>query len=412
MSISKFLAWVAAVAAALIFYADFLTGLPRSETTPPLTAVVLTALALRALLGLPRLELAPARDMTRMASTALLAVALLGFLVSAVYGYLTRPSALPDWGLFALQIGLPVILILTMERGDLIRAICKVCVIFATVDMVANFLAVAGLFELPQLSARVDEFGRSLRYPGLSGNTHAGGLVAFIAMVYLLNLVDFKRIVTTRNAILAAWTALIFVSLLFIDARRYLVLVLCAGPLLAIPFAKRIPLPAVMATVVALMLGKTFTADFADRGNQLRQDLMISGAARAAEHPWLGEGVFYRSGEGLISTFASLSQAGVTESMVLDFSISYGIAATLAFVAACFLAAAGRRASPHPPAIFLALLTAELFFGGVLQGVLGSLLFFACLTYCQREQVGVPVATAPVPRRSAPPRRATVVTSG
>ena len=402
MSISKFLAWLAAVAAVLIFYAGFLTGQPSSETTPPLTAVVLAALALRALLGIHTLQLAPARDLPRMASTVLMALALLGFLVSATYGYLTRPSALPDWGLFALQLGLPVILILTIERGDLIRAICKVCVIFASIDMIANLLAVAGLFELPQLSARVDQFGRSLRYPGLSGNTHAGGLVAFIAMVYLINLFDFRRLFSSRNVVLAAWTGLIFISLLFIDARRYLVLIICAAPLLAIPFAKRIPLPALMTVVVALMLGRTFTADFSDRGNQLRQDLMMSGAARAAEHPWLGEGVFYRSGEGLISTFSSLSQAGVTESMVLDFSISYGIFSTLAFVAACVLAAGGRRASPHPPAIFLALLTAELFFGGVLQGVLGSVLFFACLTYCQREQVGA-LGVAALPQLSARP---------
>lgn len=387
MSISKFLAWMAAVAATLIFYAGFLTGLPSSETTPLLTGGVLAALALRALLGIPKLQLMPARDLSRMASTLLMALALLGFLVSATYGFLTRPSALPDWGLFALQIGLPVILILSTERGDLIRAVCKVCVIFASIDMIANFLAVAGLFELPKLSARVDEFGRFTRYPGLSGNTHAAGLVAFIAMVYLVSLISLKRVLSQRNIFIAGWVGLLLISLLLIDARRYLVLFICAVPLLTLPFAKRIPLPAVMTAVVVLMLGKTFTADFADRGNQLRQDLMMSGLARAAEHPWLGEGVFYRSGEGLIPTFASLSGAGVTESMALDFSISFGVAATLAFIAACYLAAGGRRASPHPPAIFLALLTAELFFGGVLQGVLGSVMFFACLTYCQREQV-------------------------
>lgn len=391
MSISKLLDWIAAIAATVIFYADFLTGRPASETTPVLTAVVLASLAVRGLIGIPTLRIMPAGDPVRRASTALFTAALFGFLVSAAYGFLTRPSSLPDWGLFSLQVALPVALILTPERGHLILAICKVCVAFATLDMVANLLAVAGLFELPQMSGRRDEFGLSLRYPGLTGNTHAAGLVGFIALVYLVSRLELRRLVSHRNIFIAGWVAALFASLVLVDARRYLVLLAFAIPLLILPQARKIPLPAVIAVIVLVMLGKTFTADYADVGNQLRQDLMILGASRAAEHPLLGQGIMYRSSEGLEATYSSLSSVGATESMILDLSISYGILATLVFLVACVLAVTARRRSLSPPAIFLALLTAELFFGGVLTGVLGSLLFFACLTFCQKESISRPL---------------------
>lgn len=393
MALSNVLVWLVAVCATLIFYAEFLTGLPAATTTPVLTAIVLGGMAIRALLGLPRLQITPAGDSARLASTALLAVALLGFSASALFGYLTRPSSLQDWGLFALQIGVPLILLLTTERGQLIIAICKVCVLFASVDAVANLLAVAGLFELPQMTARVDEFGQTLRYPGLTGNTHASGLVNFIGATFLVSRINIRALTTGRNFILGAWIVILLGSLLLIDARRYLVLLICAVPLLIVPQANRIPLPFATAFIAGVMLMKTFTADFADRGNQLRQALMRSGFERAMEHPWLGEGVFYRSGEGLIATYTSLSSAGVTESMILDFAISYGIASTIAFLGACLLAAGSRRPTIHPPAVFLALMTAEFAFGGVLNGVLGSVFFYACLMYCQREILTWPSMT-------------------
>jgi len=380
------LSYAVALACVLVFYLD--TLLPW-RVSPILTAVALAALGLQVLLSLRspgRTRSSGVRGPSRLA----LAAALFGFLGSSMAAVLSRGYGMEEWGLFALQVAVPAMLLMAPPQNGLIRAILQVCLGFALLDAAANFLAVAGVVELPEMSARVDEFGRRQRYPGLAGNTHAAGLVAFLGACYVAYL---ARIRLTPFVIVAG--IVVLASLLLIDARRYLVLTVLAVPLIYFYASRRIPLLALSGALAGFMLFRTFTADYADTGNQIRAMLLEDGFSRAMSFPLIGDGARYYSSEGVISTYTSLSMAGVTESLVLDLAITYGVLPTLLFLGACVLAMCARRLILQPPVVILALMTAELFFGGTLAGSLGAITFFACLTSCQKDGW----ARAPVARR-------------
>ncbi|SFS29855.1 hypothetical protein SAMN05192570_0281 [Brevundimonas viscosa] len=369
------LCYIVAIACVGVFYLD--TLLPW-RMTPVLTAIALGALAARVVLSI-RDRPEPIGS-PRNLSIGLLLAALGGFLMSTVTVAVVRGYTINEWGVFALQFAVPAMLIFAPRQDDLIKAVLQVCLVVALVDAAANFLAVAGLFELPEMSARVDEFGRRQRYPGLAGNTHAAGLVAFFAACYVASL---ARVRVTPYLVLAGLVLL--ASLFLIDARRYLVLTVLAVPLIYHPWSRKVPLLPLAVSIAGFLLLRTFTADYADLGNKLRAMLLEDGWHRAMQNPILGEGVVYRAAGDLIATYMNLSMAGVTESQALDLAIAYGVLPTALFLLACAIAIAGNRDRVHPPVVILTLMTAELFFGGALTGPLGAIVFFACLTVCQKD---------------------------
>ncbi len=356
--------WATALAVVTSVYAPAVLGVSSRVTTPALAVVIASGLILLAMRGWPDLPVAPALTPMRRLSAVCLPLAMLGFLFSGVAGRFDREYSLNDWGLLALQAGTPLLLLFNNRRPQLLDAVGWVCVGFATVDMAANFWAAA--------------LGSWERDPGISGNTHAAGLVAFIAVAFLVGRAN-------------GWwrwplIALLLGSLCLIDARRYLGMAIVAVPLLTLrPLAK---LPLVLVTVMAAAAGLvgTFSTGLLSFGDDLRGSLMKEGLADALAHPLLGTGPEWRDTSGLEATYRSLSGAGVTESGLLDLSIAYGLPAALLLVLSALLALSASRSRLTLVPVMLAMLTAELAFGDSLTGFLGAVVFYTVLTVSQRDE--------------------------
>jgi hypothetical protein len=290
-----------------------------------------------------------------------------------------RNLTIQDIGVIFLVLLMPFF-VLFADRKVLFKSILQVCLVVALIDAAANLLALLDLIQL-DYTARVDESGLRTRYPGLSGNTHAAGLVAFIAIFYLTALV--RRDGFARSTKWIVLGVILLISLIGIDARRYLAMALmCVGFL--IPVSRRVPLIIYVTLLVSVMVGATFSAPAWDTGNYLRASLMINGWYDSLSHPLIGQGLFYRDGSNLLPTFDSLSVAGVTESMVLEFCIAFGMFGTVLFFMSP-ISLVARSKAYTPMIIVLSLMTAEMFFGGALRGLLGATLYYCCLLGCLRE---------------------------
>ncbi|HEY5107216.1 MAG TPA: hypothetical protein VII73_10670 [Caulobacteraceae bacterium] len=301
-------------------------------------------------------------------------------------GLFERGMDLRDWGLAAVEIGTPVLLFFSSRRFQILDAIARVCVVFAILDMLANFLAVLGLISLDVYSGRIDQFGTRIRYPGLTENTLASGLVCFIAISYLAWRLANHRLQSRfiRLCVIAPAIALLFLSLDLIDARRYMLMALAVVALLLVDKRQRLPPILIAAAIAAIFLAATEMADYGDLGNRLRGTLMAEGAARAVTHPIFGEGVFHRGAE--TGGYEVLSQAGVTESGVLDMAIAYGMPATVLFVACCLLTLNARRRGQTWASAVLAVMTGGLAVQDEVSSFLGALLFYGVLLHCQRDE--------------------------
>ena len=182
---------------------------------------------------------------------------------------------------------------------------------------------------------------------------------------------------------------LIFVvlgSLELIDARRYLGMAVVGFLVITFRPLWRVPLVFIIAGIAGSAVYAAFT-NFFDYEDDLRGRLMADGWQYAQQYPFLGQGVFYRDLSGVHPNYTTLSSAGVTESGILDLGLSYGLAAAGFFVLAAILAASARRNGQSAPRMLLALLTAELAFGDSLTGFLGSVVFYTCLVWVQRDEV-------------------------
>ena len=284
--------------------------------------------------------------------------------------------------MFALQVGAPVLLSLNPRRLELIVAIGVICVAFAMIDAAANLLAVGRVVELAVYSGRLGVDGVRLRYPGLSGNTHAAGLVAMVAIVSLG--ARLRRAAPPRSMLYAVAIAVLFGSMILIDARRYTALAALGLVVILYKPARRVPAALIATLVAGAAVWAIFRTIF-DPADDLRARLMLEGLARAAEHPILGRGPAYLDPSAFQPGFQALATEGVTESGVLDLAVAYGIPAVTLLIAACMLALSTRRRAQSTPLVILTLLTAELAFGNPLTGFLGAVLFFACLLSLQLE---------------------------
>jgi energy-converting hydrogenase Eha subunit C len=359
-----FVTWTAAFSAVGSLYVPNILGLSSSSSTPFMACVIAVSLALLALQDFPRFLIPPAPWPLRGLSVLCLALALAAFSASAVMGAFDRTYRLSDWGLFGLQTGTPVLIALSRRRLQLLSALGWVCVAFASADVVANvWFAIQGAWQ---------------RDPGLSGNTHAAGLVAFAGVVFL----------ASREP--SRWRMIIILmligSLCLIGARRYLGMAIVGALLMLKCSRMRLSLIAVSLVSAAIGLYGTFATGTLSFGDNLRASLMESGLNDALSHPLLGGGPMWRDATELEATYQSLAGSGVTESGVLDISIAFGMPAAVLFVLSTVLALSAGRSKLTFPSVMLSMLTAELAFGDSLNGFLGAILFFTSLAVCQRDE--------------------------
>ena len=387
-SLKRSVEWVTAFATVFSLYAHTAFDLPSSVVTPISAAVIAGGLFILALLSISTVRLDLGTSALRELSTICLIVALFGFGLSTVWGMGERQLTLNDLGLLGIQVGVPILLWFMRSRTEFINSLLWVCIGFALMDAVANVFAWRGLIDLPTLSGRTDALdptGYRVRYPGLTGNTHAGGLVAMLAICALS--CRLYRAKIFGRLVYLALIAVVFVSLDLIDARRYLGMAAVGFVVIAIPLFWRVPPILTIAGIAGSAVYAAFT-NFFDYEDDLRGRLMTDGWQYASQMPFLGQGVFYRDLTGIRPDYASLSSAGVTESGILDLALSYGVASTVIFVLAAMFGVSARRSFQAVPVVLVTLLTAELAFGDSLTGFLGSVAFFACLVWVQRDEVG------------------------
>lgn len=309
-----------------------------------------------------------------------LAGALIIFLISSLLAIATSSLSINDLGVFVLQVAVPIMVLLSRARLRLVLAIGTWAVLFALFDAGANFLGVAGIIDI---SAPVRVVGGEVQYSyaGFTGSTLASGFVAFAAVAYLMYLSQRGGI---ARYICLGTVVILLVSLNLIEARRYFGLALVAVVLFQFAQNVRwISLPTISLVVAALFLYLTFSAAEDDGGNILRGLLILNGAVTASEHPVLGSGPRYIETKDATATFVELSEAGVTESQLIDFAIEYGmLAAGFLFMAVLITLGSHRTSVPFLPAIVLTAMTSELFFGGSLASFAGTLLFYGSLGAC------------------------------
>jgi len=138
------------------------------------------------------------------------------------------------------------------------------------------------------------------------------------------------------------------------------------------------------------MIVASMYATFFDPGRDseevMRGWLVQDGWDAVGNHLFLGTGATYRDSSNIVARYQSLRGAGVTESGILDFAISYGVPAATLLVISALLAASGKKIFQTWPAVLLIVLTGSLAFAGSLSSFLGSILFWCSLIYCQRDE--------------------------
>ncbi len=294
-----------------------------------------------------------------------------------------RPISESDWGIFVIQIITPVLITFCSNRIDLLKAICRVSVVFAVADFSANALTYLGIFKLAEHVGDGSEYG--LHYLGLPGNSFAEGLISFLAISYTASGIARSPSALSRLARYGLLVAL-FVSEWLIRARVDLGLSIVAVFLLIWPWSFRLPMAWVAIALSAVFLASTFYPNPYKTDETLRRDLMTMGVRTALERPLLGDGPRYRATADLDADYRQLHQAGITESGTLDFAIAYGIPSTVCLYLSTIFALAATRFRQTLPAVLLVCLTGSLAMTGGLGSFLGSIVFYLALIICQREE--------------------------
>ncbi|MGH6986149.1 MAG: hypothetical protein ACRED9_04830 [Caulobacteraceae bacterium] len=365
-------------------YAHTIFNTPSKETTPVLAFVIAAGLVGLAVCGFASGRVQVPLTLGRELSCLLIALALGCFVLSTVASFGSRPMGINDWGLFAVEAGVPVLIYLADERGHLLRAVALACIIFALADAGGNVSTFLGWADLVG-HAGVIGVGYGLHYLGYTGNSDAGGLVAFLAISWLA--MATPRGWGARKWLSLAAMALIGFSLFLIGARRYQAFAAISVAILWVAPLGRLPLAALGIAIAGAFLAATFAAPYGDFDNNLRAELLQVGYAEAQTHPFVGIGPTYRDDTGLKATYDSLQGAGMTESGALDLAIQYGMPAAIFFLLAPLLALSGYRQAPTWCAVVLMCLTAEFAFGGTLTGFLGAVVFFTVLIMCQVDEI-------------------------
>ena len=394
-SLERNVVWGTAFVTVFAFYAHTFLGVDSAAVTPAFAVIIAGGLGALSLLWLdsPLLR-APATPVRKLGSF-IWWLSWLAFVGFGLAGFAARTPTVADLGLFLVQVGIPVLLIFNNSRVNLLQSLGFFCFVFSILDAVANFGALAGIWHLKEYGGRYTEYGIITRFPGLTGNSHAAGLVNFVAICW-----TSSRLRAPRRTFIWVAAAIIvaslFVSLILIDSRRYLYEALAAFLMLLFPLGRRIPLGLIAAGLG--LWGLIYTFGHFDPENAQRADLIAIGWREAKEHFWTGSGIFYRSGPSETGLNA-LWNAYVTESGVVDLVKAYGVPATLLFVFSTTCALSAKRENLTWPPVMLAMLTGELAYGNPLDGFLGSTLFFAALIFVFCDEPGR--GESHVPQRAA-----------
>jgi hypothetical protein len=384
VAIQKGLAWATAFAAVFAFYAHTALGLPSYQVTPVSAVVVACGLIGMAFLGLFVLGTHQGATAARLASSVLLGVALLLAFLSTVAHAFTDEVAIPEWGVAGVTFGVPVLIGICGVRGELLKAIGVVCVLFATMDLAFDVLDDLGVAHLANhVGAAGSAYG--LHYQGAAGSSFAAGLVGFLAVSYLAS--GFARGTLGGNLVRMAMVAAFIGSIYLTGTRTYLAAAIVSAALFVVPGNRRVPLVLCGAALAALFLYMTFNYQPGDADNALRSMLLLDGFDEAKRHPILGTGPAYVDSAGLWATYQKLHNAGVVESGIAQFAIFYGVPAALALVLASLAAQAASRPAQSFASVVLCLMTATSAFSSPFGSFLGSIAFYTALIYCQRDKL-------------------------
>lgn len=364
-------------------YAHTILGLPAAQVTPVIAGMIAACLLVAGALEAGRLRLDGHLDAGRMFSALTLSGAVLLMAISAMAGFVSRNPSTQEVGVAALQIGVPALIILSPNRLRLISLISLFCIGFAVLDACANLLAVVHIVDLQQYSGRMTDEGLLVRYPGLSGNTHAAGIVAMIAIIALC-----LRATKARPGAIVLYVSLMSLlisSLILIDARRYTVESLVASGWILAPRLRKIHPLVVILMLSGPALWGTFN-NILDPTDDLRARLMQHGFYQSLQHPLLGRGVTYVPPTYDQPGYQTLAAEGVTESGFLDMAIAYGYPAALAFLFGSIAALSAIRRRISAPVVLVTLMTGELFYGTPLNGFIGSVLFYSSLIFIIQDE--------------------------
>ena len=382
-SVQKGFAWATAFAAAFAFYAHRVFGLPSYEVTPLSACAVTGGLVGMAYFGALELRYAPTSSPARQASSFLLTLVLMLAFASTVAHAFTDEVLIPEWGEAGVTFGVPILLGFCNVRGELLKAIGAVCVVFACVDLAFDLLDYLGVAPLARhVGERGSAYG--LHYQGAAGNSLAVGVVGFLAISFVAS--GFANGGLIGNLARMAFVAALIGSVYLSGTRTYLAASLASAAIFVASGNRRAPLVICSCAIAALFLYLTFNYQSGDIDNQLRSMLLMDGVEDAMHHPVLGAGPAYIDSTSLIATYQQLHSAGVVESGVAQFAIFYGLPAASALLGSSLLALAARRPRQSLASVVLCLLAAILAFNSPISSFLGSITFYAALIYCQRDE--------------------------
>jgi hypothetical protein len=382
--IQKGLAWATAFATVFAFYAHSVFQVPSYRVTPLSASAIAGGLVGMAYFGLLQARYFPTESAARQVSSLMLSVALLLAVASTVTHAFADQVLIPEWGVAGVTFGVPVLIILCNVRGELLRAIGVVSLIFAGVDFFADFLEYIGLAHL---ASHVGKEGSSygLHYLGLSNSSYATGLVGFIAICFVN--AGFSSGTLLGNLMRMVITAGLVASVYLTGTRTYLAAALAATALLVVPSNGRAPLAICSLAIAGLFLYITFNHPAGDQDDALRSMLILDGAQSAVLHPILGAGPSYVDTSSLVATYQQLNGAGIVESGIAQFAIFYGMPAAIALVGASLTAQGAWRPKQSFASVVLCLITAVFAFSSPIGSFLGSITFYTALIYCQRDEL-------------------------
>lgn len=373
--VEKALAWVTAFAIVFSLYAHTFFDAASSDVTPLSASAIAAGLVGGSALWLRNPTFVVPAFAGRQVGAICLWIGWLAFTVLGLLGFLDRAPTINDWGRLLLTVGVPGLLLCSHSRRELLSAIGVWCVGFALADAIANAGALAGTWTLADTGARREEFGFFDRYGGLTGNSHASGLVGFVAVGFLGTAVR-RRQTGLRLGLAAGAILVIFASLYLIDARRYVLGAAAVLTLFLLPLPKWSPLWIVSAVIG--LGGVAYTFSSFDLEELQRANLMAAGFRDAATNIWSGSGIFYRAAPAGIR-FTDLWSVGVTESGVLDLAVQFGWAATAVFLVGVACALSGSRARLTWTTALLTVLAGEMAYADPFEGFLGAVVFFGAL---------------------------------
>ena len=383
-SIQDCLTWLIALGAVLTYYGHALIPINTPILPPLIIGTTLFFVVLSGCLGFLSLTYVPVARGLRLYSYMFLFMSLWLGVISSISGLFYRHNSASDWGIFIIELALPIFIMLIKSRTNLFLRICQTCVVFAAGDLIVNLGTFLGFnYFNKNTSGENSEYG--IHYLGIPGNSFAEGIVAFVAVSYLTAIFVEKKSFYSRSFLVLAIVALM-ASEWMIRARTDFLMSTVSIFLLAHKKSYKVPLILVLLVMSSILLWGSFYDNPYNTNESLRVDLLLDGAQRALRFPMLGEGAHFRSTSELTANYFRLRDAGITESGTLDHAIAYGIPSIMAFYISVFLVLSAGRNHQTLPVVIVVCMTGSMVLTGSIDSLFGALIFYLSLAICQREE--------------------------